>query len=66
MKKKFLFLSMIMAAACLFAQQNNSEKPYIDFLNYRHAFVKDLFGKENAGRFIADAYNGRVANVYIN
>lgn len=35
-------------------------------LNYRHAFVKDLFGRNNAGRYIADAFPGRVANVYIN
>lgn len=35
-------------------------------LNFRHAFLRDLFGRENAGRFIADTYKGKVANVYIN
>ena len=34
-------------------------------LNFRHAFLKDIFGRENAGHYIAEAYPGKVANVFI-
>jgi hypothetical protein len=43
----------------------NTNKALV-ILNYRHALLKDLFGRENAGRFIADLYNGQVANIFIN
>lgn len=35
-------------------------------LNYRHAFMQDIAGRCNAGRYIYDTYGDRVANVYIN
>jgi hypothetical protein len=47
-----------------FKQQDTGKALVI--LNYRHAFTKDLLGRVNAGRFIAEAFPGKVANVYIN
>jgi len=35
-------------------------------LNFRHAFLQDMFGRVNAGRFISDRYKDRVANVFLN
>lgn len=34
-------------------------------MNFRHAFLKDIFGRVNFGRFLAEAYPGKVANVFI-
>jgi hypothetical protein len=48
-----------------FSRQNT--KKALVVLNFRHAFLQDMFGEiVNAGRFIAEKYKGRVANVYIN
>lgn len=44
----------------------DSPRKSLVVLNYRHALLKDLFGRKNAGRYIANAYPGKVANVYIN
>lgn len=46
--------------------KNQNTKKALVVLNYRHAFLKDMFGKVNAGRFISEAHKGRVANVLIN
>ncbi len=35
-------------------------------LNFRHAFLQDMFGRVNAGRFISERYKGRVTNVFLN
>jgi hypothetical protein len=48
-----------------FNKQHKTSKALV-VLNFRHAFVEDLFGKENAGRFIASAFPSKVANVYLN
>lgn len=34
-------------------------------LNFRHAFLCDIFGRVNAGRFLAEAFPGKVANVLV-
>jgi len=34
-------------------------------MNYRHAFLRDVFGRVNFGRFLAEAFPGKVANVFI-
>ena len=34
-------------------------------MNYRHAFLRDVFGRVNFGRFLTEAYPGKVANVFI-
>ena len=34
-------------------------------MNFRHAFLKDVFGRVNFGRFLAEAYPGKVANVFV-
>lgn len=47
-----------------FRRQNSGKALVV--LNFRHAFTRDIFGKENAGRFLAEAFPGKVANVYIN
>lgn len=47
------------------AERHPSGKSLV-VLNFRHAFLQDLFGRRNAGRFIAEAFPGRVANVYLN
>lgn len=49
----------------LYRQQPAGGKALV-VLNYRHAFLKDLYGRKNAGRYIAEAFPGRVANVYLN
>lgn len=46
-------------------KNQNTDKALV-VLNYRHAFLKDMFGRVNAGRFISEAYKDRVANVLIN
>ena len=46
-------------------EKQNTKKALV-VLNYRHALLKDIFGRINAGRFIADAHKGKVANVLIN
>lgn len=48
-----------------YKNQKKSHKALI-ILNYRHAFLKDIYNKKNAGRFIATAFPEKVANVYIN
>ncbi len=48
-----------------YKNQKKSHKALI-ILNYRHAFLKDIYNKKNAGRFIANAFPEKVANVYIN
>jgi len=45
--------------------KNSKTKKALVVLNYRHAFLRDL-PKQNAGRFIADRFKGKVANVYLN
>lgn len=47
-----------------FDRQNTSKALVV--LNYRHAFLRDLLGRVNAGRFIANAHKGKVANVFLN
>lgn len=49
---------------CYFDHQNTQKALVV--LNFRHAFLLDAFGKVNAGRFIADRYKNRVANVFLN
>jgi len=46
-------------------KRQNTKKALV-VLNFRHAFLEDRFGKVNAGRFIAERYKGRVANIFIN
>lgn len=48
-----------------FTEQTQSRKALV-VLNYRHALLKDLFGRKNAGRYIKEAFPDRVANVYLN
>lgn len=45
--------------------KQNTKKALV-VLNFRHAFLQDMFGRVNAGRFIADKYKGKVANVFLN
>lgn len=47
-----------------FKKQNTNKALVV--LNYRHAFLKDCFGRVNAGRFIEEAHKGKVANVLLN
>lgn len=46
-------------------KQSKTKKALV-VLNFRHAFLQDMLGRKNAGRFIADEFKGKVANVYIN
>jgi len=46
--------------------KKSKTKKALVILNYRHAFLQDMFGRKNAGRFIADEFGSKVANVYIN
>lgn len=46
-------------------ETQNTKKALV-VLNYRHSFLKDMFGRVNAGRFISEAHKGKVANVLIN
>lgn len=45
--------------------KQNTQKALV-ILNFRHAFLQDMFGRANAGRFIAERYKDRVANVFLN
>jgi len=45
-------------------QKQGSGKALV-IMNYRHAFLRDVFGRVNFGRFLAEAFPGKVANVFI-
>ncbi len=45
--------------------KKSKTKKALVVLNTRHAYLQDLRG-QNAGRFIAEKFKGKVANVYIN
>lgn len=45
--------------------QKQGDGKALVIMNYRHAFLQDVFGRVNFGRFIAEAYPGKVANVFI-
>lgn len=57
--------SIIGARFIQYFEKQNTKKALV-ILNFRHAFLQDTFGRVNAGRFIAERYKGRVANIFLN
>lgn len=45
--------------------QKQGDGKALVIMNFRHAFLKDVFGRVNFGRFLAEAYPGKVVNVFI-
>lgn len=56
----------VMAVKFIQCYKQSKTKKALLVLNFRHAFLQDMFGRKNTGRFIADEFEGKVANVYIN
>ncbi|MBQ8049783.1 MAG: hypothetical protein IJ271_09040, partial [Bacteroidales bacterium] len=55
----------ILADNFLRAYNVSSTEKALVILNFRHAFVKDIGKSANAGRYIAELFPGKVANVMI-
>ena len=55
----------IMAVNFIQYYKQSKTKKALVVLNFRHAFLQDMW-RSNAGRFIADEFKGKVANVCIN
>lgn len=55
----------ILADNFFHAYQKQGGGKALVIMNYRHAFLRDVFGRVNFGRFLAEAYPGKVANVFI-
>ena len=55
----------ILADNFLRAYNVSSTENALVILNFRHAFVKDIGKSANAGRYIAELFPGKVANVMI-